>query len=202
MERAGPGGAAGGRGGASSRAGAGAREIRARFVALQEPARAGVTYKRAAEAFVASAVDAYACGCSGRGLRMELEGAAEELPLRGPLPPGATDPGDGLTELLIVWLALEHAQRFRRVRRWAPGPGGQGVEGQGAVDVAFRRDWDPFVRRIVEAYFVQRMAWFDQEALRVEQTRSRGFADPPSVASERCRLVFETLRHIAPQFPA
>ena len=126
MERAGPGGAAGGRGGASSRAGAGAREIRARFVALQEPARAGVTYARAAEAFVASAVDAYECGCSGSGLKKELEGAAVELPLRGPRPPGGADPGDGLTELLLVWLALEHSQSFRRVHRWAPGLGEQG----------------------------------------------------------------------------
>lgn len=191
---------------ASSRAGAGGWEIRARFVALQEPARAGVTYTCAAEAFVASAVDAYACGCSGGGLRKELEGAAAELPLRGPRPPGGADPGNGLTELLLVWLALEHAQRFRRIRRWAPVLGGQGgdegEEGSAAVDAEFRRAWDPFVRRIVEAYFIQRMAWFDRETLRVEQTRGRGFADHPAVASERCRLVFETLRQIAPQFPA
>ena len=174
-------------------------------MALQEPARAGVTYARAAEAFVASAVDAYECGCSGSGLKKELEGAVAELPLQGPRPPGGADPGDGLTELLLVWLALEHSQRFRRVNRWAPGLGGQGEAGgggSGAVDAGFRQEWDPFVRRIVEAYFVKRMAWVDRETLRVEQTRRRGFADHPAVASERCRLVFETLWHIAPQFPA
>ena len=70
------------------------------------------------------------------------------------------------------------------------------------MDAGFRQGWDPFVRRIVEAYFVKRMAWVDRETLRVEQTRRRGFADHPAVASERGRLVFETLRHIAPQFPA
>ena len=67
------------------------------------------------------------------------------------------------------------------------------------MDEAFEGRWQGFVKLIVTAYFAKRMAWYPLDKLRLEQLVNGLPADPPDIVAERARIVFTTLRFIAPQ---
>ena len=100
---------------------------------------------------------------------------------------------EGLTEVGLVWLALTNTNEYMRVKkRWSTTE---------AVSKDFEHRWSGFVKLITNAYFVKRMAWFPLDRLQLEQMASCSKADSPSIVAERARIVFTTLRLIAPQFP-
>lgn len=161
------------------------------FDCLQRPAEHNITYSRACEDFVRAAILAYEVGLSHSILMEEMRKNDGD---RSPQGREASDQDvgkvvedfDGLTECGLVWLTLSRVP----TKRWSTAE---------AVDKDFRKRWIGFVNLIVNAYFVKRMAWFPIDRLQLEQQVSCNEVDPPSIVAERARIVFTTLRFIAPQ---
>jgi hypothetical protein len=63
-----------------------------------------------------------------------------------------------------------------------------------------KRRWVGFVRLICNAYFDKRMASYPVDRLQLELAAGGRVARPDAVA-EWSRLVFDTLNHVAAQFP-
>jgi hypothetical protein len=63
-----------------------------------------------------------------------------------------------------------------------------------------KRRWRGFVGLICNAYFDQRMASYPLDRLQLELA-ALGRVERPDTVAEWSRLVFETLNHVAPQFP-
>jgi hypothetical protein len=63
-----------------------------------------------------------------------------------------------------------------------------------------KRKWSGFVKLICNAYFEKRMASYPVDKLQMELAAS-GRIEKPDMVAEWARLVFETLHHVAPQFP-
>jgi hypothetical protein len=65
---------------------------------------------------------------------------------------------------------------------------------------ATHKQWSGFVGMICNAYFDKRMASFPLEKLQLELAVS-GRLEQDTTVAEWSRLVYETLNHVAPQFP-
>lgn len=65
---------------------------------------------------------------------------------------------------------------------------------------ATRARWQGFVALICNAYFEKRMASFPIDRLQLE-LRVAGRMERDDTVAEWSRLVYETLNHVAPQFP-
>lgn len=63
-----------------------------------------------------------------------------------------------------------------------------------------RLKWAGFVGLICNAYFERRMASYPVDRLSMELA-AVGRLERPDVVAEFSRLVFDTLHHVAPQFP-
>ena len=65
---------------------------------------------------------------------------------------------------------------------------------------ATRAQWQGFVALITHAYFEKRMASFPIDRLQLE-LRVSGRIERDDTVAEWSRVVYETLNHVAPQFP-
>jgi hypothetical protein len=68
------------------------------------------------------------------------------------------------------------------------------------ISLATTRKWNGFVRLICDAYFEKRVASYPLERLQLELAAT-GRLERPDIVAEWSRLVYETLHHVAPQFP-
>jgi hypothetical protein len=68
------------------------------------------------------------------------------------------------------------------------------------ISLATTRKWDGFTKLICDAYFDKRVASYPLDRLQLELAAS-GRLERPDIVAEWSRLVFETLGHVAPQFP-
>ena len=123
-----------------------ALEARRKYISLQSPARANITYAVALQDFVDFGITTYTDGRSQAQLREELVRAEERLPL--PASAGSADLlGQSSTlgdvELQLVWLTLERSPK--RVRRWSLFP---------AVDAEFVAHWNGLVRGMGRAVLI------------------------------------------------
>ncbi|GFP90178.1 hypothetical protein PHJA_001161700, partial [Phtheirospermum japonicum] len=152
--------------------------------------------------FISASVNAYALGCTDRGLRKELTDMKEcgvEIE--------AMRAYGGITGLkskiysqevdeCIMWLSLVFITILctpqPTIVRWASTP---------PVSEEMLIQWKGFCAIIANAYYMRGMAWLPVKTLQMEQMAVMGRAEEPSLVASRMRLVFSTLEVVSPQWP-
>lgn len=152
--------------------------------------------------FISAGVNAYALGCTDKGLRDELTDMKEsgvEIEAMQAYGGNTTLKSKIISEEIdecIFWLSIIFITILctpqPTVVRWSSTP---------PVSEEILRQWKGFCALIANAYYIRGMAWLPVKTLQMEQMAVMGRSEEPSVVASRMRLVFSTLEVVSPQWP-